>query len=208
MIQIPPTITPEYAVVPTGSRSSIVLARGDEILKLTQRNPLGRLVADYETLLDRLRDFPDRVLPSWFGETVYGGERYAVVAQRRFAGETLARHSAGPLNVFYQDVWENQRTGAENSRFALALIDWLLEETQSGGLYPDPVGFPEDPILGHSQNLLVAADDLRLVLCDVGLSPNADTLSRQGTDFYDSQSVSRYRSCMQMVRGYIERCAA
>jgi hypothetical protein len=207
MIQIPSTITPEYAVVPTGSRSSIVLARGDEILKLTQRNPLGRLVADYETLLDRLSDFPDRVLPSWFGETVYGGEKYAVVAQRRFDGTTLVHHSSGSLNIFYQEVWENQRTGAENSRFVLALIDWLLEATGSGCLYPDPVGCPENPILGHSQNLLVAKEDMRLVLCDVGLSPHADTAARDGAAFYDGNNVLRYRNCMQMVRGYIERCA-
>jgi hypothetical protein len=206
MIEIPPKITPEYVRVTTDTDSSIVLLRGNEMLKLTKRNPIGRLIADYEALLGRLRDFPDRVLTSWFGETVYEGEKYAVVAQRRFPGVHLHCHSVGWESAF-GDVWKNPKTGAENARFALALIDWLLDATQSGELYPDPVGFPEDSNLNQSRNLLVAREDMRLVLCDVGLSPHADTAARDGAAFYDGNNVLRYRNCMQMVRGYIERCA-
>lgn len=172
-----------FIELPTKSVSSKVFVKDGRIYKINRRNSPTRAISDWTTLQAELSHFSEHIPETVIATCEYAGETYTCVEQPLLEGTELSLHAPEKI----REIMAHGR----NRIFLEKLLSYFFSSIESKRLYPDLVGNPADPHLFNSVNLMVTDNGL-LMLCDVGLSPHEDTVSKHGDSFYDSENVRLY----------------
>jgi hypothetical protein len=181
----------------TESVSSTVFEREGMVYKLNTRNSLIRQQSDLTALQRRLSEFADHIPSSKVMPARYGNVRGACVMQPLIRGREIKNTERGAVEGLLRS------NVARNKEFVAELLNYFLSSVENRQLYPDIVGYPEDPDFFNSINLMIEEETQRIMLCDVGLSPHENTISRLGGDFYQSLNVKRYTESMRRFKAQL-----
>jgi len=180
-----------FVPYPTEGVSSKVFTRGDRIYKLNNRNSLQRQRSDLLRLKQITADYSDHLPQTSIVPAIMDGAQYSCVIQPRIESKELKKLGReGVLRLLNGNPHNNRL-------FIHTLLGAFFSSIQRRELYPDIVGYPQDPDFFNAVNLLAEDRSGKIMLCDVGLSPHEDTLRKFGPDFYQSENVETYVRKMQ-----------
>lgn len=177
----------------TESVSSKSFVKEGMIYKLTQRDSAERQHSDLATLEVRMRPYRDHIPDSRITECEYKGEIYTCVVQPLIDGLELKKIPEDELRSVLK----------ANKEFLLFLLDYFFEAITEKELYPDPIGYPDNPEYFNATNLMLEKASGKIILCDVGLTPHEDSLNKYGLDFYNSENVTTYIDRMTKFKAYL-----
>lgn len=172
-----------FEEIPTKSISSKVFKKGGKVYKINKRNSFERALSDWNTIQSELSEFSKHIPETKINICSYQGEEYTCIEQDLIKGKELFLFTSEEINSVFKKK--------ENREFVKKLATYFFDSIKSKNLYPDIVGNPSDPHIFNSVNLIVDESG-HLILCDVGLSPHEDTLSKQGEVFFESDNVKLY----------------
>ena len=172
-----------FEEIPTKSISSKVFKKEGKVYKINKRNSFERALSDWNTIQSELSEFSKHIPETKISTCLYQNEEYTCIKQDLINGKELFLFTPEEINsIFKKKV---------NREFIKKLATYFFDSIKSKNLYPDIVGNPSDPHILNSVNLIVDESG-HLILCDVGLSPHEDTLSKQGEAFFESDNVKLY----------------
>ncbi|MDO8514382.1 MAG: hypothetical protein Q7S50_02445 [bacterium] len=180
-----------YVLFPTESISSKVFVKEDMMYKLNGRMSLKRQRSDLATLTRKLSEFANRIPESRIVPSLYRRVSYCCVIQPKIHGERLKDIGREGVLALLQDP------DTQNHAFVSKLLNYFFTAIEHRELYPDIVGYPANPDFFNSINLMADEKTRKMMLCDVGLSPHEDTVSRYGADFYKGENVRTYVAKMR-----------
>ena len=183
-----------YLEKTTEGVSSLLFTKDNKIFKINKRLTLERQTSDLIRLKKELCEFIEHIPYSEVDMCTHRGEAYTCVIQPVIKGKEIK----------YLPRLGVEEALKKNKEFILKLLDFFFSSIKNKDLYPDIVGFPNDPSFFNSLNLILEEETGKIILCDVNLSPHEDTIKKYGQSFYDSDNVKIYLEKMSEISQFLE----